>query len=147
MDFYLTGTSYRLFQLSMSLNSSKFLNEENTQGPKRNRECLESLESQTPSSFQDNPLQQLQLASHKVLEKAQKSGRSKCPRCNSSRMFYCYTCFVPVETVPTKEIPTVKVNISYASFLIFLCLLVTRDGEQTVPDYFFSDSIFMNSNL
>lgn len=147
MDFYLTGTSYRLFQLSMSLNSSKFLNEENSQGPKRNRECLESLESQTPSSFRDNPLQQLQLASQEVLEKAKKSGRSKCPRCNSSRMFYCYTCFVPVETVPTKEIPTVKVNISYASFLIFLCLLVTRDGEQTVPDHFFSDSIFLNSNL
>nr|XP_047908299.1 tRNA-uridine aminocarboxypropyltransferase 1 isoform X3 [Anser cygnoides] len=102
------GTSYRLFQLSMSLNSSKFLNEENSQGPKRNRECLESLESQTPSSFRDNPLQQLQLASQEVLEKAKKSGRSKCPRCNSSRMFYCYTCFVPVETVPTKEIPTVK---------------------------------------
>ncbi|XP_040426016.1 tRNA-uridine aminocarboxypropyltransferase 1 isoform X1 [Cygnus olor] len=102
------GTSYRLFQLSMSLNSSKFLNEENSQGPKRNRECLESLESQTPSSFRDNPLQQLQLASQEVLENAKKSGRSKCPRCNSSRMFYCYTCFVPVETVPTKEIPTVK---------------------------------------
>lgn len=100
----------------MSLNSSTFLNEENAQGPKRNTECLESLELQTPSSFQDNPLQQLQLASQEVLEKAKKSGRSKCPRCNSSRMFYCYTCFVPVETVPTKEIPTVKVNISYGFF-------------------------------
>ncbi|NXI86747.1 DTWD1 protein, partial [Rhipidura dahli] len=95
-------------QLTMSLNSSTLLNEENAQGPKRNTECLESLELQTPSSFQDNPLQQLQLASQEVLEKAKKSGRSKCPRCNSSRMFYCYTCFVPVETVPTKEIPTVK---------------------------------------
>ncbi|XP_027587917.1 tRNA-uridine aminocarboxypropyltransferase 1 isoform X2 [Pipra filicauda] len=87
--------------LTMSLGSS-------TQGPKRSTECLESQELQTPSSFQDNPLQQLQLASQEVLEKAKKSGRSKCPRCSSSRMFYCYTCFVPVETVPTKEIPTVK---------------------------------------
>ncbi|XP_071424368.1 tRNA-uridine aminocarboxypropyltransferase 1 isoform X2 [Pithys albifrons albifrons] len=87
--------------ITMSLSSS-------TQGPKRSTECLESLELQTPSSFQDNPLQQLQLASQEVLERAKKSGRSKCPRCNSSRMFYCYTCFVPVETVPTKEIPTVK---------------------------------------
>ncbi|NXH39705.1 DTWD1 protein, partial [Dicaeum eximium] len=94
-------------QLTMYLNSSTHLNEENAQGAKRNTECLESL-LQTPSSFQDNPLQQLQLASQEVLEKAKKSGRSKCPRCNSSRMFYCYTCFVPVETVPTKEIPTVK---------------------------------------
>ncbi|NWI89595.1 DTWD1 protein, partial [Pitta sordida] len=95
-------------QLIMSLNSSTLLREENSEGPKRNTECLESQELQTPSSFQDNPLKKLQLASQEVLEKAKKSGRSKCPRCRSSRMFYCYTCFVPVETVPTKEIPTVK---------------------------------------
>ncbi|NWH76000.1 DTWD1 protein, partial [Piaya cayana] len=95
-------------QLTMSLNPSSLLNEESSQEPKRNIECLESLELQAPSSFQDHPLQQLQLASQEVLEKAKKSGRSKCPRCSSSRMFYCYTCFVPVETVPTKEIPTVK---------------------------------------
>ncbi|XP_058667069.1 tRNA-uridine aminocarboxypropyltransferase 1 [Ammospiza caudacuta] len=94
-------------RLTMSLNSSTLLNEGNARGAKRNTECLESL-LQSPSSIQDNPLQQLQLASQEVLEKAKKSGRSKCPRCNSSRMFYCYTCFVPVETVPTKEIPTVK---------------------------------------
>nr|XP_009679639.1 PREDICTED: DTW domain-containing protein 1 isoform X3 [Struthio camelus australis] len=92
----------------MSLHSSTLLNEENSQGLRRNTECLESAELQTPSSFQDNPLRQLQLASQEVLEKAKKSGRSKCPRCSSSRMFYCYTCFVPVETVPTKEIPVVK---------------------------------------
>ncbi|NWU96644.1 DTWD1 protein, partial [Upupa epops] len=95
-------------QLTMALHSSTLLNEENSEGPKRNTDCLESLESQTTSSFQDNPLQQLQLASQEVLEKAKKSGRSKCPQCKSSRMFYCYTCFVPVETVPTEEIPTVK---------------------------------------
>ncbi|KFQ26494.1 PREDICTED: DTW domain-containing protein 1 [Merops nubicus] len=92
----------------MSLNSSTLLNEEKSQGPKRNTDSLEGLELQTPSSFQDFPLRQLQLASQEVLEKAKKSGRSKCPRCSSSRMFYCYTCFVPVETVPPKEIPTVK---------------------------------------
>eukprot|EP00076_Gallus_gallus_P044126 XP_025009664.1 DTW domain-containing protein 1 isoform X2 [Gallus gallus] len=92
----------------MSLSSSTILNEENSQGPKRNTARLGSLELQTPSSFQDNPLQKLQLASQEVLEKAKKSGRSKCPRCSSSRMFYCYTCFVLVETVPTTEIPTVK---------------------------------------
>ncbi|XP_075431742.1 tRNA-uridine aminocarboxypropyltransferase 1 isoform X2 [Ascaphus truei] len=53
-------------------------------------------------------LQNLQLSSQEVLEKAQKKGRSKCPKCNSSRMFYCYTCYVPVETVPIDEIPRVK---------------------------------------
>ncbi|XP_067999858.1 tRNA-uridine aminocarboxypropyltransferase 1 isoform X2 [Melanerpes formicivorus] len=97
----------------MSLNSSTLLNEENSGGPKGNTECLGSLGLQTPSSFQDSPLQQLQLASQEVLEKAKKSGRSKCPRCSSSRMFYCYTCFVPVETVPTKEIPTVKIALVF----------------------------------
>ncbi|NXI59734.1 DTWD1 protein, partial [Chloroceryle aenea] len=99
-------------QVTMALNSSRLLNEENSQGTKRDRKSSEGLELQTPSSFQDNPLQQLQLASQEVLEKAKKNGRSKCPRCSSSRMFYCYTCFVPVETVPTKEIPTVKLPLN-----------------------------------
>lgn len=135
MDLCFAGKSHCLFQLTMSLNSSTILNEENSQGPKR------SLEQQTPSSFQDNPLQKLQLASQEVLEKAKKSGRSKCPRCSSSRMFYCYTCFLPVETVPITEIPMVKVNISYESFVIFLCLLVSRDIKKMVYDHFFSNSV------
>ncbi|KAG8440514.1 hypothetical protein GDO86_006316 [Hymenochirus boettgeri] len=50
----------------------------------------------------------LQLSSQRVLEIAQEKGRSKCPKCNSSRMFYCYTCFVPVESVPSSDIPVVK---------------------------------------
>lgn len=129
----------------MALNSPTLLNEEKAQGPKRNTECLESLELQTPSSFQDNPLQQLQLASQEVLEKAKKSGRSKCPRCNSSRMFYCYTCFVPVETVPTKEIPTVKVNTSYRFFIISCGFTVDR--EKSVCSHFFSDSFFTDIHL
>ncbi|XP_006135114.2 tRNA-uridine aminocarboxypropyltransferase 1 [Pelodiscus sinensis] len=90
----------------MSLNTSSYLNQESHQKSKRNFECLKN--SQQTTSLQDNPLQNLQLASWEVLEKAQKSGRSKCPRCGSSRMFYCYSCYVPVETVPTKEIPVVK---------------------------------------
>ncbi|XP_065544303.1 tRNA-uridine aminocarboxypropyltransferase 1 isoform X2 [Lathamus discolor] len=50
----------------MSLNSPTLVNEENSQEPKRNSECLESVELQAPSSFQDNPLQQLQLASQEL---------------------------------------------------------------------------------
>uniref|UniRef100_A0A8D2Q495 tRNA-uridine aminocarboxypropyltransferase 1 n=2 Tax=Varanus komodoensis TaxID=61221 RepID=A0A8D2Q495_VARKO len=84
-------------------------NRESHQGIKRNSESLKSLDSQTTSeSHEDTPLENLHLASQAVLERAQKQGRSKCPKCNSSRMFYCYTCYVPVETVPTKEIPVVK---------------------------------------
>ncbi|XP_069622145.1 tRNA-uridine aminocarboxypropyltransferase 1 isoform X2 [Ranitomeya imitator] len=54
-------------------------------------------------------LERLKVSSQVVLETAQKKGRAKCPKCNSSRMFYCYTCYVPVESVPTGYIPTVKV--------------------------------------
>ncbi|KAE8617837.1 hypothetical protein XENTR_v10009209 [Xenopus tropicalis] len=60
------------------------------------------------TSLENNLLQNLKLSSQRVLEIAQKKGRSKCPKCNSSRMFYCYTCFVPVESVPSDEIPVVK---------------------------------------
>ena len=50
------------------------------------------------------------LASQEVLQKAQQNGRSKCLKCGGSRMFYCYTCYVPVENVPTEQIPHVKVG-------------------------------------
>ncbi|XP_063782102.1 tRNA-uridine aminocarboxypropyltransferase 1 isoform X3 [Pseudophryne corroboree] len=53
-------------------------------------------------------LDNLQISCQKVLELAQRKGRSKCPKCNSSRMFYCYTCYVPVESVPIGDIPSVK---------------------------------------
>ncbi|XP_072004379.1 tRNA-uridine aminocarboxypropyltransferase 1 [Engystomops pustulosus] len=56
-------------------------------------------------------LEKLQVSSQVVLETAQKKGRSICPKCNSSRMFYCYTCYVPVESVPTSDIPTVKLPV------------------------------------
>ncbi|XP_074863335.1 tRNA-uridine aminocarboxypropyltransferase 1 isoform X2 [Carettochelys insculpta] len=95
----------------MSLNTSTFLNQASHQKLKRNFECLKNSQP-TTSSLQGNPLQNLQLASWEVLENAQKSGRSKCPRCGSSRMFYCYSCYVPVETVPTKEIPVVKLPLN-----------------------------------
>ncbi|KAJ6664094.1 hypothetical protein lerEdw1_008309 [Lerista edwardsae] len=94
----------------MSSNSSVTVKED--QGGhhriKQNFECPTSPDPQAKSKLQETPLEQLHLASQAVLERAQKQGRSKCPKCNSSRMFYCYTCYVPVETVPTTEIPIVK---------------------------------------
>ncbi|CAH2274030.1 Hypothetical predicted protein [Pelobates cultripes] len=67
-----------------------------------------STSSQTTSLAENDMLQKLHLASQEVLVAAQKKGRSKCPKCNSSRMFYCYTCYVPVESVPIGDIPCVK---------------------------------------
>ncbi|XP_062061865.1 tRNA-uridine aminocarboxypropyltransferase 1 isoform X1 [Lepus europaeus] len=84
----------------MSLNSPKF--EEN------NSEFVETKQSQTTSVASEDPLQNLCLASQDVLQKAQQSGRSKCRKCGGSRMFYCYTCYVPVENVPVEQIPLVK---------------------------------------
>ncbi|XP_039628799.1 tRNA-uridine aminocarboxypropyltransferase 1 isoform X2 [Polypterus senegalus] len=85
------------------------------------------LQTQTPSSLQlsichspskvkndettkdqhELPLQNLKLASHEVLERAQQAGRSKCSKCSSSRMFYCYSCFTFVG-VSEQEIPNIK---------------------------------------
>ncbi|XP_040269957.1 tRNA-uridine aminocarboxypropyltransferase 1 isoform X1 [Bufo bufo] len=59
----------------------------------------------------NNLWEKLKLSSQVVLETAQKKGRSKCPKCNGSRMFYCYTCYVPVESVPTGDFPTVKLPV------------------------------------
>ncbi|KAM4677287.1 tRNA-uridine aminocarboxypropyltransferase 1 isoform 1-T2 [Discoglossus pictus] len=70
-----------------------------------------SKKSCTIPTVENNLLQNLQLVSQDVLETAQKKGRSKCPKCHSSRMFYCYSCYVPVETVPIDAIPCVKLPV------------------------------------
>ncbi|XP_053321127.1 tRNA-uridine aminocarboxypropyltransferase 1 [Spea bombifrons] len=69
---------------------------------------LHGKKSGLTSSRENELLQNLQLSSQDVLEAAQKKGRSTCPKCHSSRMFYCYTCYVPVENVPKVDIPCVK---------------------------------------
>ncbi|XP_023669809.2 tRNA-uridine aminocarboxypropyltransferase 1 [Paramormyrops kingsleyae] len=56
------------------------------------------------------PFDGLKLASHEVLERAQMTGRSKCPKCNGSRMFYCYTCFSLVG-VNQDEVPKIKLPV------------------------------------
>lgn len=73
-----------------------------------NTNCVETKQSQTASIASEDPLQNLCLASQEVLHKAQQSGRSRCLQCGGSRMFYCYTCCVPVENVPTEQIPFVQ---------------------------------------
>ncbi|KAL7980064.1 hypothetical protein Chor_001332 [Crotalus horridus] len=75
---------------------------------KRNAERLLNQGTPAASMLQETPFDNLCLTSQAVLERAQKQGRSKCPRCHSSRMFYCYSCYVPVETVPVEDIPIVK---------------------------------------
>uniref|UniRef100_A0A8C9Q1M3 tRNA-uridine aminocarboxypropyltransferase 1 n=1 Tax=Spermophilus dauricus TaxID=99837 RepID=A0A8C9Q1M3_SPEDA len=86
----------------MSLNPSVFLKEIE----ENNSKFAET--NKTTSIASENPLQNLCLASQEVLQKAQQSGRSKCLKCGGSRMFYCYTCYVPVENVPIEQIPLVK---------------------------------------
>ncbi|XP_045384828.1 tRNA-uridine aminocarboxypropyltransferase 1 isoform X2 [Lemur catta] len=88
----------------MSLNPPIFLEE----SEENNSEFVETKQLQPTSIALEDPLQNLCLASQEVLQKAQQSGRSKCLKCGSSRMFYCYTCYVPVENVPVEQIPLVK---------------------------------------
>ncbi|XP_035957809.1 tRNA-uridine aminocarboxypropyltransferase 1 [Halichoerus grypus] len=88
----------------MSLNPPVFLKEKE----ENNSKFVEIQHSQTTSIAAEDPLQNLRLASQEVLHKAQRSGRSKCLKCGGSRMFYCYTCYVPVENVPIQQMPLVK---------------------------------------
>ncbi|KAM9202909.1 tRNA-uridine aminocarboxypropyltransferase 1 [Dugong dugon] len=88
----------------MSFNQPVVLKE----SEENNSKFVEIQQSQTTSVVSEDPLQNLCLASQEVLQKAQQSGRSKCLQCGGSRMFYCYTCYVPVENVPTEQIPVVK---------------------------------------
>ncbi|XP_067873721.1 tRNA-uridine aminocarboxypropyltransferase 1 [Heterodontus francisci] len=63
----------------------------------------EADKQEVSDSFKD-----LKLASQKILETLQQNGRSKCPKCQSSRMFYCYSCCLLVDGVNSDEIPQVK---------------------------------------
>uniref|UniRef100_V9KXP5 tRNA-uridine aminocarboxypropyltransferase 1 n=1 Tax=Callorhinchus milii TaxID=7868 RepID=V9KXP5_CALMI len=63
----------------------------------------EAQKEQTSDAFEN-----LKLAPQTVLETLQRSGRSKCPKCHCSRMFYCYSCFLLVDGVSSDEIPQVK---------------------------------------
>ena len=90
----------------MSLSTPIFLKEREED----NSKFVEIQQSQTTCIATEDPLQNLCLASQEVLKKAQQNGRSKCLKCGGSRMFYCYTCYVPVENVPIEQIPHVKVG-------------------------------------
>ncbi|XP_037689958.1 tRNA-uridine aminocarboxypropyltransferase 1 isoform X2 [Choloepus didactylus] len=92
----------------MSLNLPIFLKE----SEENNSKYVEIKQSQTTSITSEDPLQNLCLASQEVLQKAQQTGRSKCLKCGGSRMFYCYTCYVPVENVPIEQIPHVKLPLT-----------------------------------
>lgn len=56
------------------------------------------------------PLQGLKMASHAVLEAAQRRGRMKCSKCGGSRMFFCYTCCSLVGVSP-QEVPVIKLPV------------------------------------
>lgn len=88
----------------MSLSAPIFLKEREED----NSKFVEIQQSQTTCIAAEDPLPNLCLASQEVLKKAQQNGRSKCLKCGGSRMFYCYTCYVPVENVPVEQIPHVK---------------------------------------
>lgn len=45
-------------------------------------------------SRNDNPFEGLKISNSCVLNEL--TSRSPCPRCGKSRMYFCYTCFVPV---------------------------------------------------
>ncbi|XP_078283238.1 tRNA-uridine aminocarboxypropyltransferase 1 isoform X2 [Rhinoraja longicauda] len=72
--------------------------------PERPSLQLSEVDEQGGSDF----FKDLKLASQTVLETAQQKGRSKCPKCQSSRMFYCYSCFLLVDGVNSDKIPQVK---------------------------------------
>nr|XP_036878061.1 tRNA-uridine aminocarboxypropyltransferase 1 isoform X2 [Manis javanica] len=93
----------------MSVSPPVFLKERE----ESNSNFMEIQQSQTTSIAAEDPLQNLRLASQEVLQKAQQNGRSKCLKCGGSRMFYCYTCYVPVENVPIEQMPLVKVALVF----------------------------------
>ena len=58
--------------------------------------------------MEENPFPDLNISSADFLDKLE--GRQKCPRCERSRKFFCYSCYVPLRGTEDK-IPHVKVGV------------------------------------
>ncbi|KAF0308472.1 DTW domain-containing protein 1 [Amphibalanus amphitrite] len=54
------------------------------------------------------PFKHLNISSAEVLERL--TGRSPCPKCHKSRMYFCYNCLVPVDAL-TGKIPHVRLPV------------------------------------
>lgn len=57
----------------------------------------------------DKPFEGMVISSSEVIEKL--TSRSPCPRCGKSRMYFCYSCYVPVTSLEGR-IPVLKVVLS-----------------------------------
>ncbi|CAG2239722.1 DTW domain-containing protein 1 [Mytilus edulis] len=60
------------------------------------------------NKMEEQPFSNLKISSSDFLDTLQ--GRSECPKCNKSRKYYCYTCYVPVEQLQGK-LPCVQIPI------------------------------------
>lgn len=64
------------------------------------------------NSSDENPFQGMKIKDFKVLDELE--GRAVCPKCNKSRKYFCYTCYIPVpgleQHVPKVKLP-VKIDI------------------------------------
>ncbi|XP_071157246.1 tRNA-uridine aminocarboxypropyltransferase 1-like isoform X1 [Mytilus edulis] len=60
------------------------------------------------NKMEEQPFSNLKISSSDFLDTLQ--GRSECPKCNKSRKYYCYTCYVPVDQLQGK-LPYVQLPI------------------------------------
>jgi len=65
------------------------------------------IREQVSSTMEENPFPGLKISSSDFLDDLQ--GRQKCPRCDRSRKFFCYSCYIPVKGTED-NIPRVKVS-------------------------------------
>lgn len=54
-----------------------------------------------------DPFEKLKISSNEFLQRIEE--RSPCPKCNKSRKFFCYTCYVPVISDKDGVLPNVEV--------------------------------------
>lgn len=69
------------------------------------------------TSSDENPFNGMKIKDWTVLEKLE--GRAVCPKCNKSRKYFCYTCYIPVPGLD-EHVPKVKVSSNFP--FIYFCL-------------------------
>jgi len=79
----------------------------NSKGEDLRKYSKEQLRLMKPANIIDNPFQDLQITNSSFLEEL--DGRMNCEKCNKSRKYFCYTCYVALpifaDKVPKVSLP------------------------------------------
>ena len=68
-----------------------------------------------PKNYLVDPFKKFKINDSRFLNDL--DNRSHCKKCNKSRKYFCYNCYIPVKEIENR---TPKVNVSHSFFILFV---------------------------